>query len=327
MSRVQEEAAKRGWIENAYLAVEMVVRPPRCEYSLTEITPVKWQRGEPPIPPVPVELRNRHGFKIVGSLYRSMKFETEDVHHCVIYLHGNVGSQREGRTIVPWLVPNGVSVFCFDFTGSGNSEGQYITLGITETEDVLDVIEFLTTQMELTDFILWGRSMGAATAIMVGHKHERIKGIIVDSAYMTVHDLLISLAQQVGIPSFLCGVAIWWIKREVRKMSGLECDNIRPIDDAAVSTVPLLLGHSREDEVIPFEQATQIFEAYKGGTKTFIPMHGGHNDKRCEEWRRECMRFIAARFEVEIDAFDGKGQVRQEPAPEHAARVQDLLKK
>ena len=325
MSRVQEEAAKRGWIENAFLAVEMVVRPPRAEYELTEITPVKWRGGA--AEPVPVTLKNRRGLTIVGALYRSAQFDTEQSHHCVIYLHGNIGSQREGRTIVPWLVPNGVSVFCFDFTGSGRSEGQYITLGLTESEDTLDVIEFLAAEMQCTDFVLWGRSMGAATALISGHRHERVKGIIVDSAYMTVHDLLIALAQQVGIPGFLCGVAIWWIKREVRKMSGLECDSIRPIDDAAKSEVPLLLGHSQRDEIIPFEQATQIFEAYKGGNKTFVPFRGQHNDRRGEEWRKQCMRFIAVAFEMDVDVFDGKGQVRAEAAPEHAAKVQDLLKK
>jgi hypothetical protein len=32
----------------------------------------------------------------------------------------------------------GINVFCFDFAGCGMSEGQYITLGVEETND-LDV--------------------------------------------------------------------------------------------------------------------------------------------------------------------------------------------
>lgn len=55
---------------------------------------------------------------------------------CVIYCHCNSGSRRDAEEAVFILIPLGVSVFTLDFAGSGLSEGQYVTLGCKEVDDV-----------------------------------------------------------------------------------------------------------------------------------------------------------------------------------------------
>ena len=50
--------------------------------------------------------------------------------------------------------------------GSGYSEGEYITLGIKESWDTLKVIEYLNKNYNIGNIIIWGRSMGAVTAIL-----------------------------------------------------------------------------------------------------------------------------------------------------------------
>ena len=58
-----------------------------------------------------------------------------------------------------------MNVVLFDFSGSGMSEGQYVTLGVRESEDLEDVIEVLLKENKIREFGLWGRSMGAVTGI------------------------------------------------------------------------------------------------------------------------------------------------------------------
>lgn len=147
-------------------AVNAVIRPPRASYQEDQISYIVFDMHLPPIPRIPLAFPNRRGERIVGSLYISGTFETEEIHRCIIYLHGNIGSQKEGRFIVPLYAPHGISVFCFDFSGSGNSGGKYVTLGKNEKTDVLDVITFLKEAMQFDEFVLWGRSMGAACAIL-----------------------------------------------------------------------------------------------------------------------------------------------------------------
>jgi len=42
---------------------------------------------------------------------------------CVIYMHGNAGDKNEGLTYAPYLMPLGIDLVSFDFSGCGNSEG------------------------------------------------------------------------------------------------------------------------------------------------------------------------------------------------------------
>jgi alpha/beta superfamily hydrolase len=45
--------------------------------------------------------------------------------------------------IVENLLPHDISVFAFDFAGSGLSEGSYVSLGYNEKSDIASVVELL----------------------------------------------------------------------------------------------------------------------------------------------------------------------------------------
>lgn len=53
-----------------------------------------------------------------------------------------------------------------DFSGSGKSEGDYITLGINEEDDLNCAIGFLDEIFKFKEYAVWGRSMGAVTALL-----------------------------------------------------------------------------------------------------------------------------------------------------------------
>lgn len=85
---------------------------------------------------------------------------------CVIYMHGNAGNKLEGESYAPLLLPKGINLFSFDFSGCGNSEGEWISLGWNEREDLDAVIKHLQSLGTVSKIGVWGRSMGAATSIM-----------------------------------------------------------------------------------------------------------------------------------------------------------------
>jgi len=55
---------------------------------------------------------------------------------CVIYMHGNAGNKMEGLEYWKILAEQGINLCTFDFSGCGNSEGDWVTLGHKEKFDL-----------------------------------------------------------------------------------------------------------------------------------------------------------------------------------------------
>lgn len=102
---------------------------------------------------------------------------------CVIFLHGNCSSRRGSFDCLEYLLPQFISLFTFDFSGCGKSEGDYISLGWHEREDLQCVIDYLRNCGRVSLIGLWGRSMGAATALLHGHRDPTIAGMVLDSPF------------------------------------------------------------------------------------------------------------------------------------------------
>lgn len=102
----------------------------------------------------------------------------------MIYLHSEVGNKLEGLNNLDIVMPLGIDFFTFDFSGCGNSEGDFVTFGWKEVHDLHTVLTYLKIQGLTSKVVIWGRSMGAATALLYNHKSPLlVDGLILDSGY------------------------------------------------------------------------------------------------------------------------------------------------
>lgn len=63
------------------------------------------------------------------------------------------------------------------------SGGEYISLGWFERDDVAIIVEYLRKNRRVSTIGLWGRSMGAATALLHGDRDPSIACMILDSPF------------------------------------------------------------------------------------------------------------------------------------------------
>lgn len=68
------------------------------------------------------------------------------------------------------FIKNNIALCTFDFSGCGNAEGEYVTLGYYEQEDLRLVIEHIKTLDFINYLAIWGRSMGAVTTMLYLNK-------------------------------------------------------------------------------------------------------------------------------------------------------------
>ena len=124
-----------------------------------------------------------------GQIMQCSHFEPEESQRkwdsmpCVIYMHGNSSSRLEALQIVDHILEAHMTLFCFDFAGCGKSEGEYISLGWFEKDDLELLVTHLRNLRKVSSIALWGRSMGAATALMHANRDPTIAGLVADSSF------------------------------------------------------------------------------------------------------------------------------------------------
>lgn len=95
-------------------------------------------------------------------------------------------------------------MLCFDFAGCGNSEGEFISLGWFERDDVAMIIDHLRDSRRVSTVALWGRSMGAATALLHADRDPSIAGLVLDSPFSDLTKLVNELVYTwTRLPAFL----------------------------------------------------------------------------------------------------------------------------
>jgi pimeloyl-ACP methyl ester carboxylesterase len=205
----------------------------------------------------------------------------------VVYLHGNSSSRLEAITVLPTLLPRGITVFAFDFAGSGISEGDHVSLGYYEKDDVKRVIDYLYSTGKVTCVGLWGRSMGAATALMhTSRDQERVKAIVCDSPFSCLRSLSGEFTNSylnMQAPTWLVGMLFEWVRSVIKDRNKFDIMELKPIQFAATTFVPALFMAAKDDKFVLPHHAHQIYEAY-GGKKRFEFVEGDHNSYRPQHW-------------------------------------------
>ena len=142
---------------------------------------------------------------------------------CVIYMHGNSSCRLEALELVDYFLTANITVFCFDFPGCGMSEGDYISLGWYERDDIACIVDYLRANRNVSTIGLWGRSMGAVTALLHGDRDPSIAGMVLDSPFSNLRTLCNELATtHTKVPKFLVGAAMTFVKKTIKKKAGFD---------------------------------------------------------------------------------------------------------
>ena len=202
----------------------------------------------------------------------------------VIYLHGNSSSRLEVIPQLGHLLSLGLSVLSFDFCGSGHSEGEYVSLGYYEREDLDSVISFLRKSEQVSSLALWGRSMGAATALMYASRDPTISCMILDSAFTDLQRLSQEIVEKgrrhgVNVPNIVLQMVMRLLKSSVKQQAGFSIRHLSPISHADKCFVPAMFVAGEHDDFIHKGHSIMIHRKY-AGDKNIVIVDGDHNSPR-----------------------------------------------
>ena len=280
------------------MGTNLIIRPPRLEYDPTSLPEVQSIPNYGIIRRQPISFKNKRNLNLVGSFYAPNEKIPEM--SAIIYLHGNASNQTEGTFLVPIFIPAGCAVLCFDFSGCGMSEGEFISLGYYEKEDVSCAIDFIRSQFGVGRVALWGRSMGAITSIYALADDPTIAAAVLDSPFASLPDLVKEIADQHKIPGIVTAPAQWLIGKKIKEKAGFDIAKVVPLDLAPMCFTPVFFIHGEQDTFINKRHTERLFAAYSGEDKQVMYVQGEHNSPRPFDTMIAAILFLARNLEVPV---------------------------
>ena len=273
---------------------KFIIRPPRDEYDEDLLGNFVFAYHNKQYQRKDYDLISSEGYLMKCSFIEPIdEYRPSIEMPVVLYLHGNSSSRLEGLNNLDILLKHNINLFVIDFPGCGLSEGEYISLGYHEKDDVKVIVDFIENLPGVSKIGLWGRSMGAATTLLYAYKDPRINAICVDSPFENFKLLAEELVvKQINLPKFIIDGALKIVQGTVKKKNGLDIYKLKPIENVANTFQPALFIHAINDELINVQHSINIFNNYGGPKSLKCCDKGGHNTKRPKIIKKEIGNFF-----------------------------------
>jgi uncharacterized protein len=223
-----------------------------------------------------IELNTSDGEKLSGW-FMPVSTENPFGKATVLYSHGNAGNIGDRIQRLPIYRSLGLSVLLYDYRGYGKSTGSPTENG-TYT-DIETFWQYLVNVKKIPParIIAYGESLGGAVASYLAEKQPNIGGLILSATCTSIKDRAQELYPY--LPISLISQFSYDTRSRLPKLN-----------------IPILIFHSREDEVFPFSHAEANFQAISSPElKMLVELEGGHNDgylESSEIYRKGWEKFI-----------------------------------
>lgn len=198
-----------------------------------------------------VDFRTTDGVRLNGWFVPA-----ENARGVLLFFHGNAGNISHRLASVRLFNALGLSTFIFDYRGYGNSEGETSEHGTYL--DAEAAWRYLTAERGIPEqeIVYFGRSLGSSIAAYLA-MDKAPKALILESAFTSIADA--GAQAYPFLPVRLLSRYQYATREYLRAVSA-----------------PVLITHSPQDEIIPFEHGRALFAA-ANEPKSFLEIAGGHN--------------------------------------------------
>jgi uncharacterized protein len=233
-----------------------------------------------------------------GITLRGWWFPSSDSNRVVVGFTGHKGVKQDLLGIGSGLWRAGNNVLLFDFRGCGDSDLAPLSLGHNELPDARAALAYAKQRIPGAAIGIIGFSMGAAIAILMAAEDESIGGVVADSPFATINDVLVHAHRRYRLPVAIT-VALTDLVTRIRY--GYSFDAVRPIDAVEkIAPRPLLLIHSSGDRLIPVEHSHRLQAAAGTNSRLWLVDGAAHCGAYFAD-REEYVRRVGSFFQTALE--------------------------
>ena len=215
-----------------------------------------------------------------GLTLRAKKFTpAEPSNHWAILVHGYGRDGRFAFDYAEEYLKRGWNVVVPDLRASGDSDGEFITMGALESRDVSGWAAKIVDADPEARIVLHGVSMGAATVMMTAaFNPPNVVAVVEDCGYTDAYEMFAAQLEKIfGLPEFpamTCADVVCKLK------TGVKISDAAPIKVVDKISVPMLFIHGDADGLVPFAMMGKLFDACTAPKEKFVVKGAGHADAK-----------------------------------------------
>jgi fermentation-respiration switch protein FrsA (DUF1100 family) len=262
-----------------------LITAPMATRKFPDETPATYQ-----LPYEDVEVLSPDGLKLEGWFVPSQNGAV------IMMQHGYKSTRKELLNEAEMMYRHGYGILLTTVRAHDHSEGETITFGMKEVNDLDAWYRYLITRTDIDpNWIgILGNSFGGMLAIQYTAQNENIKAVVADCAFSSLNDTVsTSVEYFTNLPAFpFAPLIVFWAERE----TGFKTEDIDTTKwIAQISPRPVFLMQGGADVVISPDSGQRLYNAAGEPKELWFDPELGHvefDKERAEEFERRVAEFF-----------------------------------
>lgn len=218
-----------------------------------------------------VSFAGHDGQRLVGML----ELPQSDVQACAIFAHCFTCSKdiAAASRISRALTSHGLAVLRFDFTGLGNSDGDFANTNFsTNLEDLFEAARFLESEYEGPSLLI-GHSLGGAAVLAAAQRISTVKAVVTIGAPASAKhvEALFSQAKEQILEHDEAQVSLGGREFTIKRQFIEDIERYSTTEHIGQLRKALLVFHSPIDSIVSIDEASRIYAAARH-PKSFVSL-------------------------------------------------------
>jgi fermentation-respiration switch protein FrsA (DUF1100 family) len=268
----------------SYLQAEVFIHNPPERRSAEAQTPADYQMTYESL-----ELKTQDGIRLAAWYIPSHN------RAAVILIHGYKSDRTSMLGRAQMLTRHGYGILLVDLRAHGKSDGDLVTFGLKEVQDVDAAYRYLLTRSDVdADKIgALGCSMGGTVVLLSAAQNPAIKAVVSESTFAELSDSIPSAVADTGLPPILFAPFVEWF---AERSGGFDAAQVSAIAHIrAISPRPVFLMQGGNDLVVIPESGKRLYEAAGEPRQLWFDDNVGHAsfaDELPAEYERRVVAFF-----------------------------------
>ena len=227
------------------------------------------------LPHEDVFIQSEDGLKLHAAYFPA----PEESGKVVLGIHGfRSKAWHEYAPYIEFYHALGYSMLLPDDRAHGQSEGDYIGMGVLDRRDCISWAKYLVERFgKNVSILMHGVSMGGAAVLSASGEEDlppQVQGIISDCGYTSFWDQIVfHIISRYKIPTFpVLNICEWYAKH----YAGYDFHTITPLKQVTKAKVPILFVQGEKDFMVPAEMAQRLYEACTSRKRLLMVPEASH---------------------------------------------------